>query len=107
VTPQGPALVWSPFADIQTAETCVNAILEEKLAACANLMPGMRSIFVWQGQRGEAEEVGVLFKTDTALLESLVTRLAEIHPYDEPAILGWRCDTAAPGTKTWLGGLLA
>ncbi|WP_254049887.1 divalent-cation tolerance protein CutA [Novosphingobium sp. TH158] len=105
--PQGPALAWCPFPDSDSAEGCVNAVLSEKLAACANLLPGMRSIYVWQGERGEAEEVGVLFKTDAALLETLVTRLGQLHPYEDPAILAWRCDTAAPGTSAWLGALVA
>ncbi|MFM5931313.1 MAG: divalent-cation tolerance protein CutA [Novosphingobium sp.] len=106
MTPQGPALVWCPFPDSESADSSVNSVLDEKLAACANVMPGMRSAFVWMGKREEANEVGVLFKTDAALLESLVSRLEQLHPYEEPAILGWRCDHAAPATAHWLGALV-
>ena len=40
-----------------------------------------------------------------ALLDTAVARLAQIHPYDTPAITGWRCDAAAPATLAWLDGL--
>jgi periplasmic divalent cation tolerance protein len=46
-----------------------------------------------------------LLKTNAAVLDRAITRLTELHPYDEPAILGWRCDAAAPGTAAWLGAL--
>lgn len=52
------------------------------------------------------EEVGVLFKTDLALIEALSARVCELHPYDEPAFMAWRCDHAAPGTAAWLGALI-
>jgi periplasmic divalent cation tolerance protein len=81
-------------------------LLDERLIACANILPAMLSMFEWNGTRSEASEVGALFKTDAALLDRAVARLAQEHPYDEPAILGWRCDAAAPGTAAWLGALL-
>ena len=52
-------------------------------------------------------ECGALFKTDAALLDAAIARLAEIHPYEVPAITGWRCDAAAPATAAWLGGLVS
>jgi periplasmic divalent cation tolerance protein len=53
----------------------------------------------------EAAEVGALFKTDAALLDQAVARLAELHPYETPAVLGWRVDAAAAATASWLGTL--
>ena len=97
------ALIWCPFAD----EASAAAAASERLIACANILPPMRSLYTWQGERGEAAEVGVLFKTDASLLDQATARLGEIHPYDAPAVLGWRTDTAAPATRTWLRGLIA
>jgi periplasmic divalent cation tolerance protein len=62
----------------------------------------MRSLYIWQGARSETNEVGVLFKTDASLLTLATARLSEIHPYDTPAVLGWRVDTAPRATKDWL-----
>lgn len=99
------ALIWCPFADEESAARIARQVLEEGLIACANLMAPHRSIYRWQGETAEGSEVGVLFKTDAALLDAAVARLAELHPYDTPAILGWRAEAAAPATARWLGGL--
>src|SRR5690606_15587997 len=78
------ALIWSAFADEDSAAEAASALLDERLIACANLLPGVRSLYVWGGERGEARECAVLFKTDAALLERACARLAELHPYDTP-----------------------
>ena len=106
MTAQGPALIWCPCPDAPTAVSVAKALLDERLIACANLLPGMISLFDWDGERGEASETGMLLKTDARLLERAIARIVALHPYEEPAVLGWRCDAAAPGTTAWLGGLL-
>lgn len=100
------ALIWSPFADEDSAARVAGQLLDERLIACANILPPMRSLYLWQGERGEAVEVGVLFKTDASLLDQATARLAEIHPYETPAVLGWRADTAAHATRAWLRELI-
>ena len=102
----GPALIWCPFGSEESAAGAAATLLDEGLVACANILPPMRSLFVWNGGREEAREAGVLFKTDAALLDRAVERLAELHPYDAPAVIGWRADAAHSGTHAWLAGLL-
>lgn len=104
VTAPAPALIWCPFADEASALPVIERLLGEGLIACANIMPPMRAIYVWQGERGEARETGVLCKTSAALLDRAVARLAELHPYDTPAAIGWRADSAPPATLEWLAG---
>ena len=101
------ALLWTAFADEESAVATANALLDEGLVACANILPGMRSLFIWQGTRGEARECGVLFKTDAALLDMACDRLTALHPYDTPAVSGWRADVTAAPTASWLGELVA
>lgn len=96
------ALIWCPFADEDSAALAARQLLDERLIACANILPPMRSIYTWQDEHNEAVEVGVLFKTDASLLDQATARLAEIHPYETPAVLGWRSDTAAKPTAEWL-----
>jgi periplasmic divalent cation tolerance protein len=103
----GTALAWCPFPDAASAERAADILLGEGLIACANILPGMQSRSIWRGERTAGIETGVLFKTSCVLLEKLVARIAALHPYDEPAILGWGCDAAAPGTVRWLGELVA
>jgi len=100
------ALIWCPFADEDSAAAAAAQLLDERLIACANILPPMRSLYFWQGERGESRECGVLFKTDASLLDRATARLAEIHPYDTPAVLGWRTDTAAKPTAEWLRSLV-
>ena len=99
------ALIWCPFPDEESAARVATALLDERLIACANILGALRSLYEWDGERGDAREVGVLFKTDAGMLHAAVERVAELHPYDTPAVLGWRCDAAAPATAAWLGGL--
>ena len=97
------ALAYAPFPDRDSAREVAGTLLSEKLVACANIIGGVESVFEWQGQRASEEEVGVLFKTTRAALETLIERLGELHPYDTPAILGWHCDAVHPATLDWLG----
>ena len=99
------ALIWSPFENEEAAAKAASQLLDERLVACANIVPGLRSLYVWHDERGEASECGALFKTTGALLDRAVARLCEIHPYETPAITGWRVDAVAPATAAWLGEL--
>ena len=98
----GAALIWCPFADEEQAARAADALLEAGLIACANIFPGVRSIYRWEGERGEARECAVLFKTSAKRLDEAVRRLADIHPYDAPAIIGWKADAAGEATLGWL-----
>ena len=99
------ALIWCPFPDEETAAAVATALLDEKLIVCANLLGPVRSLYQWNGERGDAREIGVVLKTDAALLDAAVARVAQLHPYDTPAVLGWRCDAVAGATARWLGEL--
>ena len=100
------ALAWCPFPDAETARDIAAQMLAEKLIACANILPQVESVFLWEGKVDTASEVAVLFKTDSENLAPLVKRLGECHPYDTPAVVGWRCDAAHEATLQWLGETL-
>ncbi len=102
----GPALVWCPFPDVDAARAIAGTLLDEGLAACINLVPGMVSLFEWRGERGEESEIGALIKTDRRRMNALIDRLAELHPYDTPAIIGWNADASNEATRLWLGELV-
>ena len=94
----GPGLIWCSFPDAVSARAVAARMLDEEHIACANILGSMHSLFQWNGERGEAEETGVLFKTDAALFDRAIDRLAELHSYDTSAILAWRCEAASPAT---------
>lgn len=101
------ALIWCPFPDAAQAEAAARVLVSEKLAACANLLPGIRSIFAWQGGIETADETVLLVKTEAGTLQIATDRLAALHPYDMPAITGWVADSAAPQTLDWLAASLS
>lgn len=101
------ALVWCPFPDRASAEAVSKVLLEERLVACANIVGQMTSLFVWQGEMGKADECGVLFKTRADILGTVTDRLARLHPYDVPAIMGWCCDATPAATRAWLDQAVA
>ncbi len=101
----GPALIWCPFPDETEARRVATALLDEGLIGFANILPAMISLFEWDEERGEDRETGVLFKTNAALLDRATARLAELHSYDTPAVLGWEITATNAATMGWLGAL--
>lgn len=74
--------------DQQTAEDIAEVLVENKIAACVNLLPGVRSIYRWQGDIEREEEVMLMVKTRLDLVaEKLIPLVKEQHPYDVPEIL--------------------
>jgi periplasmic divalent cation tolerance protein len=74
-----------PDADV--AESLAEALVEARLAACVNILPGVRSIYQWQGRIERDAEALMLIKTTRARLDALVARIRELHPYDVPEVI--------------------
>ena len=66
---------------------CFGDLVAEKLVACANLVPLVRSIYAWEGKVNDDEEVLCLLKTTSARFEAMKTRLVALHPYDCPEVI--------------------
>jgi periplasmic divalent cation tolerance protein len=79
------ALVTAPSMEV--AEQLVRAAVEERLAACGNIVPGVSSIYRWEGAIERAEEVLIVFKTERAVVPKLMARVQELHPYDVPEVV--------------------
>jgi periplasmic divalent cation tolerance protein len=80
-------VVLTTAASIGVAERIAGALVEERLAACANVVPGVVSIYRWEGALRREGEVLVILKTTGERVESLRSRLVELHPYDIPEVL--------------------
>jgi periplasmic divalent cation tolerance protein len=78
-------LVTAPSAE--TAADVARALVEEGLAACGNVVPGLRSIYRWEGKVHDDEEALLVLKTERRLLEALKARLPALHPYQVPELL--------------------
>ena len=78
-------LVYTTAPELGVAEAIGVQLVEEGLAACVNVLPGMRSIYSWQGEVQRDDEVVALIKTRSALSDRVIDRIEELHPYDVPA----------------------
>jgi periplasmic divalent cation tolerance protein len=79
--------VYTTYPSIVEAEEAGRALVEQRLAACVNILPGMISHYRWQGALERAEEVVMLIKTRASLAEAVRARVKDKHSYDTPAIL--------------------
>jgi periplasmic divalent cation tolerance protein len=82
-------VMMSTCGDPATAERLGRALVEEGLAACVNVVPGLRSIYRWNGAVQADEEVLMIVKTTAARLAATRERLVELHPYDTPEAIAW------------------
>ena len=72
---------------VETGLDLARAVIESRLAACGNVIPGLTSVYWWKGRVDEDNEALVLFKTTAALLPALEEKVLELHPYDVPEFL--------------------
>ena len=86
----------------EAATAVARAILEQRLAACVNIVPGVRSLYWWKGEVAEDGESLLVIKTPQSRFASLEARLIEIHPYDVPEILSLPVDEGADTYLSWL-----
>jgi periplasmic divalent cation tolerance protein len=94
--------VYAVFADAVEAERIGRQMVEEQLAACANILGPCRSFYRWQGAVESADEVAAIFKTTAALAEALVARIAELHSYDVPAVAVWPIESLPAAYASWV-----
>lgn len=100
----GVVVLYTTWPDDAAAAAAARTLLDEKLIACANILPSGRSIFRWDGAVTEEAETIALFKTSKVRADNARTRLVELHPYDEPCVLARPADTAlsASGFVSWV-----
>jgi periplasmic divalent cation tolerance protein len=96
--------VYATFGSEEEARRIARTLVEERLAACANLLGPCHSIYRWQGRVEESAEQAALFKTGADRAEALMARLAELHSYDVPAAVVWPVTKALSPYREWVQG---
>lgn len=84
------------------AVTIGRALVEERLAACANVLDGMTSIYRWQGVVEQASEAVLIAKTRASLFDRLAARVMELHSYDLPCVVALPVTAGLPAYLAWL-----
>ena len=82
-----PVFVYSTVETEAQAQKLGRALVELKLAACVNILPGCRSIYQWQGKLENTHECVMFIKTNGDCLDELLVQAKQLHPYDTPALL--------------------
>lgn len=95
-------LVYCTCPDRDHAERIARALVDERLAACVNLLPGIRSVYRWQGRVEAADEVLLLAKTAADRLDALQARIRALHPYELPEIVAVEIAAGLPPYLDWI-----
>jgi periplasmic divalent cation tolerance protein len=93
-------LMTAPSADVAAA--IGRTLVEERLAACANIVPAVRSIYTWQGKICDESEVLCIIKTRRALFDGLRARISALHPYEVPEIVAIDPSTVSEPYANWV-----
>ena len=94
-------LTMLPTADV--AAEIARTLVEERLAACGNLVPAIRSIYRWQDKIEDTNEVLLLLKTRTEHFERLKGRILELHPYEVPEVIAIPIEAGYSAYLEWIG----
>ena len=94
--------VYAIFTDADEAERIGRQMVEERLAACINILAPCRSIYRWQGALETAEEVPAILKTTLVQSDALIARIAALHSYEVPCIAVWPIDKLHSDYADWV-----
>lgn len=95
-------LVLSTCPDHSTAEQIATLLVEQRLAACVNLVPGLTSVYRWQGKTEKETEVLMVIKTDNTRYSELEATLQRLHPYELPEIIAVTLDNGSAEYLRWI-----
>jgi periplasmic divalent cation tolerance protein len=95
-------LVLTTAGSRDEAEQIARALVDERLAACVNIIPGLTSIYRWKGETESADEFLLLIKTTAASLDPIETALRRLHSYEVPEFLVLTPESAAKPYLEWL-----
>jgi periplasmic divalent cation tolerance protein len=90
------------FASEDEARMIGRTVVEERLAACVNIGGPVRSIYHWQGDIEEGDEVAASFKTTAAMADTLIARIAELHSYEVPCVFASPVEKLLAAYADWV-----
>ena len=96
-------LVYITAPDPESAKKIAGVLIAERLAACANIIPAIDSMFYWEGELRQKRETLLLLKTHVSRFERLTARARELHPYELPCVVALPVNAGLPGYLAWVG----
>lgn len=95
-------LVFSTVPDRETAGKIAAAVVEEGLAACVSIIPGLTSVYSWQGKICKDDELLLMMKTTADLYKQLEAAIKRLHPYEVPEVVAIGIDKGLPEYLNWI-----
>ncbi|VVB97696.1 Divalent-cation tolerance protein CutA [uncultured archaeon] len=95
------SIVYITAGDMDEARKIGRKLVEERLAACANIFP-ITSIFRWKGKIEEGGEFGIIAKTKTGKVKEIEKKVKEIHSYEVPCVVSFRMDEGSSDYLKWI-----
>jgi periplasmic divalent cation tolerance protein len=95
-------IVLTTVSSKEEAHRIATALVEERLAACVNIVDGVRSVYRWQGAVESAAEIQLVIKTGVSKLEALQTALQRLHSYEVPEFLVLEVESGSKAYLLWL-----
>ncbi len=88
--------------DQASADHIAQTLVAEQLAACVNIIDGVKSVYLWQGEMESSHELQLIIKTHSRCYGALEQRLRALHPYELPEIIAVPIEAGLPGYLAWL-----
>ncbi len=98
----GIVTVYATFGSAEETERIGRRLVEERHAACVNILGPCRSIYRWEGEVKEADEIAALFKTTAGQAPILLERITALHSYDVPAAVVWTIEQTGEAYRHWV-----
>ncbi|MCU0563197.1 MAG: divalent-cation tolerance protein CutA [Desulfobacterales bacterium] len=95
--------VYMTAGGLEEARRIGRGLVESRLAACVNILPGMQSVYRWEGKVEEAVEVVVIAKTTASCVAALTERVKSLHSYDCPCVVSLKVDGGHQHFLDWIG----
>ena len=95
-------IAFCTFPEATIAAKVAKEVVEERLAACANILPDVRSIYRWEGKVESADEVLVVFKLAAPRYAEFETKIRSVHPYEVPEIIAFPISKGLPAYLQWV-----
>lgn len=99
-------IAYCTVPNVATGKKIAKTVVEEGLCACVNLIPGITSFFIYEGEFGEESEELLIIKTDVAHFSVLKERITQLHPYEVPEIIAAEVADGNEAYLKWLGDAL-
>ncbi len=99
-------LIYTPCPTFEVAKTLGRSLIEKKMAACVNILPGVTSLYYWDNSVVTDSEVILLIKTSSTQVKTVEAELLAHHPYETPAVLVLNIENVNEGFLSWVKGQL-